>query len=153
MTHSIAILTKGLLIHIVELLPLQLLLTFEAGEAFHVEKAVQGPHSWLGSRQGFPAEATKLCQWMRKGISRDENPSVLILLLSTEGTHQKLQPLLRVDAPCPSLVSGSTSPALLPPSLSDRNSPEVDLHWNLWVYAAGRGNIQSQRTDSLPLCP
>lgn len=48
-THSIAVLTEGLLIHVVELLPLQLLLTFEAGEAFHVEEAVQGPHSWLGS--------------------------------------------------------------------------------------------------------
>lgn len=48
-THSIAVLTEGLLIHIVELLPLQLLLTFETGEAFHVEEAVQGPHSWLGS--------------------------------------------------------------------------------------------------------
>lgn len=48
-THSIAVLAEGLLIHIVELLPLQLLLTFETGEAFHVEEAVQGPHSWLGS--------------------------------------------------------------------------------------------------------
>lgn len=48
-THSIAVLTEGLLIHIVELLPLQLLLTFEAGEAFHMEEAVQGLHSWLGS--------------------------------------------------------------------------------------------------------
>lgn len=46
---SIAVLTEGLLIHIVELLPLQLLFTFEAGEAFHMEEAVQGPHSWLGS--------------------------------------------------------------------------------------------------------
>lgn len=47
-THGIAVLTEGLFIHIVELLPLQLLLTLEAGEALYMEKAVQSSHSWLG---------------------------------------------------------------------------------------------------------
>lgn len=48
-THSIAFLTEGLFIHIVELLSLQLPLTLEASEALDMEQLVQGTDGWLCS--------------------------------------------------------------------------------------------------------
>lgn len=83
-----------------------------------------GPSQLAGFVTGASGRSHRALSMEEKRDQERWKPiTVLILLLFIESTHQKLQPLLEVDAPYPSLVSGSTSPALLPPSLSNRNSP------------------------------
>lgn len=58
---SVAVLTLGPPLHLVELQALQLFVAAQADEALRVEETVHRPDCRLGPRQGLGAGATRLC--------------------------------------------------------------------------------------------